>query len=292
MQWHLAVHRPPVRYDLLIASFRGTLAPRGAPLTHPHYWDTPLMGHLYDFARRMQFLADLAPAPWRVPLRFKVHKALRSLEPEIRFLPALVPPRGIAVDAGASRGTYTVILSQLCKHVIAFEPLPECARELRAWASHRNVTVHECALTSDEGTTSLYIPRIAGERVFTRASLVHRDGPHECINVRTTALDAFALDCVGFLKIDIEGAELAMLNGAATTIDRWRPNILIEINPRRSGRIAGHQVFAWLAARGYTPHCMSGTSLRVCGPSIWDTKPDAYNFVFTPTRSTALPVDP
>src|SRR5437868_5966109 len=48
------------------------------------------------------------------------------------------------------------------------------------------------------------------------------------IEVRT--LDQFDLRNVGFVKIDVEGHELAVLEGAARTLARERPNLLIEAN--------------------------------------------------------------
>ena len=50
----------------------------------------------------------------------------------------------------------------------------------------------------------------------------------EHVEVEMRTLDSFALDHVDFMKIDTEGFELYVVNGALETIKRWRPNIVIE----------------------------------------------------------------
>jgi hypothetical protein len=47
-------------------------------------------------------------------------------------------------------------------------------------------------------------------------------------------LDDYALDRVGFIKIDVEGHELAVLKGAEATIRGSMPSLLVEIEERHS----------------------------------------------------------
>ena len=51
-------------------------------------------------------------------------------------------------------------------------------------------------------------------------------------NVSTRRLDSFNLEDVSFIKIDVEGYEEAVLNGAKDTIQKNRPSLLIEIEER------------------------------------------------------------
>jgi hypothetical protein len=52
----------------------------------------------------------------------------------------------------------------------------------------------------------------------------------ETIDVELKTLDQCELKNVGFIKIDVEGHELAVLEGALATLDREHPNLLIESN--------------------------------------------------------------
>jgi hypothetical protein len=52
------------------------------------------------------------------------------------------------------------------------------------------------------------------------------------INVETKRLDDYNLENVGFIKIDVEGHELKVINGAMRTIKRCLPNLIVEIEER------------------------------------------------------------
>ena len=69
--------------------------------------------------------------------------------------------------------------------------------------------------------------------------------------VRASRLDDFALEGVGFVKIDVEGHELAVLQGSRETIARDRPVVVVEIEERFHPDGAWRDVFAWFAVLGY-----------------------------------------
>ena len=68
--------------------------------------------------------------------------------------------------------------------------------------------------------------------------------------VSTDVLDRLALGPVGFMKIDVEGHEMAVLRGARTTLCEHRPRLLIEMERRHTGG-ALTPGFAWLQDLGY-----------------------------------------
>jgi hypothetical protein len=49
------------------------------------------------------------------------------------------------------------------------------------------------------------------------------------VQVRVSTLDAFAFDDVGFIKVDVEGAHMEVIEGGRQTIRRDRPNMVIEL---------------------------------------------------------------
>lgn len=130
-------------------------------------------------------------------------------------------PVGVIVDAGAMLGTHAVAWATAMPHTIhAFEPSDRNARLLRRNTSHLpNVVIHVSGLSDHAHRARLDIdPGNAGH-----AALVGMSGP-----VVVDALDALGFANVIAIKLDVEGHEARVLEGAARTIARDRPILLIE----------------------------------------------------------------
>jgi hypothetical protein len=98
-------------------------------------------------------------------------------------------------------------------------------------------------------------------------------------------LDALDLPKVDFIKVDVEGHELAVLRGAVATLERCMPTLLVEIDPLTLGQDQFATTFEWLTWQRYRPYyCMRG-ELRPCDATVADTHPDVYNFIFLPTHA-------
>lgn len=82
-------------------------------------------------------------------------------------------------------------------------------------------------------------------------------GRHRELAVRTVTLDgwigASQLGRGDVVKIDVEGAEPRVLDGAAELIERWHPHLLLEVEDRHLERFGedSDALFARLAALGY-----------------------------------------
>lgn len=140
-----------------------------------------------------------------------------------------LPADAVCVDVGANLGT---ILEQFVwlapeGHHYAFEPLPELAADL-----HRrfpDVDVHEAVLAAEPGTATFYRALEAHTRsTLERGALRGQDA--EEMRVAVEVLDEVVPDDVrvGFLKIDVEGAELNVLRGAARVLSRDQPIVALE----------------------------------------------------------------
>lgn len=185
---------------------------------------------------------------WREEIYYR-----RYGEIELHLVEFLCDRRRDAIDVGAHEGCYVYWLRRYARHVIAFEPLPVLAEALvnKFGAS---ITVRNLALSREAGKAVLRIPLIDGILVQGCASLspsVNADVPtHRDIEVRTASLDEIYRGDVGFMKIDVEGFEDSVLDGAVKTVDRCRPNLLIEIDERMApGGIA--RVSKWLGRFDY-----------------------------------------
>jgi FkbM family methyltransferase len=153
------------------------------------------------------------------------------------------------IDVGANFGLYSYYLSGLGKSVEAFEPLPGCADSIRAYGS-KQIRVHNVALSSAPGKLRLFTPIIKGVPYPGNSSFTPVKGSHCFCDVPVRSLDEYAFEDVCLLKIDVEGHELEVLKGAAQTMRRERPLILVEIEQRHL-QIPMAEVFAYLFAQGY-----------------------------------------
>ncbi|PZF86791.1 FkbM family methyltransferase [Micromonospora deserti] len=149
------------------------------------------------------------------------------VEPELARLAEFVPCGGTAVDVGAWYGPWTGRLLRRAERVVAVEPTPPLARQLRA--AFPTVQVVEAAISGHVGTASLFLP--AGGAIVGTSSL-EQPGRGSAVEVRRVTLDSLGLTDVRFVKLDIEGHELPALRGAAETVQRDRPVLLIEVEER------------------------------------------------------------
>lgn len=170
---------------------------------------------------------------WRVAYEWRSHR-LRSHEPELRILPALVDAEATALDIGANRALYTTKLRTLVRRVHAFEPVPELAARLRA--AFPDVTVHAIALSDQAGEVRLRLPdgNTSWATIEPGNTLEKARGRLREVDVRTARLDDLELEAIGFIKIDVEGHELAVIAGARATLQRDRPVLLVELEERHT----------------------------------------------------------
>jgi FkbM family methyltransferase len=147
-----------------------------------------------------------------------------------------IPADSTAVDAGAHIG---IVTSQLCRAVgprgtvHAIEPLPANVRRLRELKSDNDLdqlTVWECALSDKDGSAVLQTTGAAGGSAHS--SLTASSYTGATVPVATRALDSIVSHTtrVGFIKIDVEGAESLMLDGAKRIMTSDRPLVFCEFN--------------------------------------------------------------
>lgn len=169
-----------------------------------------------------------------------------------------------AIDVGANVGFFTVMMAHELpgRRVLAVEPTPGALARLHANLARNRVAdrvvVVEGAAAAVSGHFDLSV--IDGrEEYASLGPLVHTaiaGSAHHTIRVPTTPLD----DLVeaqgltpGFLKIDVEGAEASVLQGATRTLAQHRPVVMAELNDpllRQQGSSA-RAVLGLLADAGY-----------------------------------------
>jgi len=150
---------------------------------------------------------------------------------------SLITKGSVVVDIGANVGYYTLLASDLvgdCGTVVAFEPTPANVALLHKSIEangYKNVTVVAMAVSNRSGTAKLLLGRNSECNRITPAD---EDGAS--IRVETVTLDEYFAPFgmrVDLIKIDAEGAEMAILEGARELLAR-NPDLIIltEYNPK------------------------------------------------------------
>lgn len=179
-------------------------------------------------ARLKSKVVDLLPAPVVFRLLPMIY---RRQEPELSRVGEMVPSGRNAIDVGGWLGPWTRELSRRVPHVTCIEPQPDLAAFLHKVVP-ANVTVVEAAVSDAPGRAQLCLPeRRHGANALAslhgdpaRAEIVH--------DVEVIRLDDLDVVDVGFIKIDVEGHERAVIDGASALIRRDRPRLLMEAEQR------------------------------------------------------------
>jgi FkbM family methyltransferase len=137
----------------------------------------------------------------------------------------------IAVDVGCHKGEVLEWMLELAPKGVhwAFEPIPELAAKLRDKFGNQ-VQLHELALSNQQGKSKFQWVRNAP--AYSGLMRRNYDGIEpevEEIWVQTCTLDqVFTGEKLDLIKIDVEGGELQVLQGAVETVARFRPVLVFE----------------------------------------------------------------
>ena len=174
-------------------------------------------------------------------------------------------PKATFVDVGAHIGYYSLKAATMVGpdgHVISIEPNPQTLPALRSniEASHaRGISVWPVACAESESTLEFYAaPRAnTGESSLSKENASQQGPTAASFSVRARPLDAILkeakLDRVDVIKIDVEGAELRVLKGAAQTLADFHPVLIVEMDQSQLKAMGTSvdEVTQFLAAHGY-----------------------------------------
>ena len=190
---------------------------------------------------------------WRVRAAhglYRVATRLHWAEPELLGLGVLVRPGDEVIDVGAALGMYTVPLADLVGRtgrVSSFEPQRRgifTVRLLRVLTGPHHGRVSRIALGPREGSSTIVVPFHNGFPIFGHGHVEEGSGGETGRQHRSHApmstIDAWCrqnrIVGVSFIKVDVEGFEPSVIEGAGATIDRDRPSLLLEIEDRHLAR--------------------------------------------------------
>jgi FkbM family methyltransferase len=160
------------------------------------------------------------------------------VEPEEAEVRRLIAKGDTVLDIGANFGVFTKLFSELVGpqgSVISFEPIPQTFRTLAAGVKRYhldNVRVFNKALSDIVGTVQMFVPQYAdapGDNLY-EASIVSNSQSQNTLTIDSVSIDSLQLPRVDFMKIDVEGHELNVLQGGRRTLEQHHPTLMVEVS--------------------------------------------------------------
>jgi len=209
---------------------------------------------------------------------------LRNLKPNARTI----------IDVGANIGMNTIEYATWAKEVHAFEPTPQTysmlersvklaqtqSNQVKGWYPDNNgfasakvtgkIQTYQKALSSSEGTSEIIIKvDNAGHNYLDNLHLPTRTGQirtrptnPDTEKVELKTLDSYNFKDVDIIKIDVEGHEFDVVQGAEQTILKYKPIVQLEMVEHQPIRFNWNcqQIYDWFYERDYIPTLSTGKS--------------------------------
>jgi FkbM family methyltransferase len=211
---------------------------------------------------------------WRLDLREGIDFAIwlqGYFEPAtVAAYRAILQPGSVVIDIGANIGAHTLPLAQAVGpqgRVVACEPTAEAFSRLRT-----NMAANPTLATRIRPRQAMLLADPTDplpSAVMASWPLAPTGDVHPTIRGRylsttratVTTLDALVaeegLDRVDMVKLDVDGYECDVLDGATETLARFRPKIITEVDPKAAGRHL-EELLARFEVAGYQLHPTKG----------------------------------
>jgi FkbM family methyltransferase len=189
-----------------------------------------------------------------------------------------IRPEWVFLDIGANFGFFSMLVSDVthgAAEVHAFEPLASMAElleEHRRMNGFENIHIHRTAISDSEGEITLVYPS-EENTILGRMLAEGENAEGKFEKAQTIRLDTFVRDHninrVDFIKMDVEGAEPFVLEGGAETIQRFRPMMMIEVNPETLELLGSSaaELFEKIYALGYDTYRIGWTGMHPLRPT-------------------------
>lgn len=206
----------------------------------------------------------------------------RFFEKELFLLEFLVKG-GTAIDVGANKGLYAYGLAKVADRVLCFEANPSLAHKLKQ-AVPTNCEIISKAVSATSGQCFLNIPATdKGTPSVNTATLETVEGSiASTVEVTMVSLDDvytdYGLSDVSFMKVDVEGHEEGVINGAKTLIEKERPTVMLEFNDPADE--PSQRLFTYFADQNYIAMQLAGRTLKAL--PLHPLKLNGRNVLFFP----------
>jgi len=191
-------------------------------------------------------------------------------EPHIvSFLKKELTKDSVFVDIGSNYGWHSLIASSLCKKVYSFEPqkmMYNLQKESILKSKIKNIDVYPIGLGKIDSTANLRSIDYT-ENNINIGDLGIGSGGEE---IKISTLDAMNLESVDIIKLDVQGYERYVLDGAENTINKNRPILIVEVEEFQLSKfnLSSIDIFEKIKSLEYEIYLMDHTypSDHVCVP--------------------------
>ena len=203
----------------------------------------------FKYNKEIEFFFKKYLFPQHLLLKRRIERSIRKKdENEIDLLKKFIIPETDSIDVGVYRGVYSYEMSKYSKIVHSFEPNPVIFKHINDNLKKisKNIVLYNYALSDKNGTLELKVP-IRNKKYdkdnFEEYYLMGRATVHEKnefqdyenFKINSKRIDDINFkNKISFIKIDVEGHEIEVINGAKLTIKRNKPILLVEIEEQHS----------------------------------------------------------
>ena len=181
-----------------------------------------------------------------------------------KILEAL-PTFGTFVDVGANIGIWSYPFQKHFSNVIAYEPSPRNLECL--YKNVDNIIVHEAGL-GDVKTNAHFVD---SEDNCGNAHIVHKEKKHS-YQIEVRRLDDENLEQCNIIKIDVQGYEWPVIQGAKQTIEKFKPWVIFEPNQDIE------EMVRYFHSLNYYPLKCKSKTCWIFAPTSGPNAPDTTHF--------------
>ena len=188
-------------------------------------------------------------------------------QPEVDFLLSMLNDRSVVYDIGGNIGYHCRAFASKAEHVYSFEPNPDNYHLLKLNTNDvSNVTTFPCAVGHEFATCKISTYDLSE---LSNYGAVVSGHDFEGVETVLVPIDAMGLPKPDLIKIDVEGAELAVFLGARQTIAKHQPVIFYEAHETQHFReiydiLSPHPYrFYWVGVNNYNPNNYKNNSNNI-----------------------------
>ena len=199
----------------------------------------------------------------------------RSDEQEINLVKKFIKSGTDSIDVGVYRGVYSYEMSKYSEKVHSFEPNPIIFKYINKNLKKfiKNIHLYNFALSNQNKTINLKIPirnsnsnkEIFEEYYEMGKATIHNENNfenYENFEIQTKKIDELNFDNkISFIKIDVEGHELEVIEGAINTIKRDKPVLLVEIEKQYTKKEVAESI-NFINSLGYKSYFFNKKDLK------------------------------
>lgn len=199
----------------------------------------------------------------------------RNDEQEINLVKKFIKSGTDSIDVGVYRGVYSYEMSKYSEKVHSFEPNPIIFKYINKNLKKfiKNIHLYNFALSNQNKTINLKIPirnsnsnkEIFEEYYEMGKATIHNENNfenYENFEIQTKKIDELSFDNkISFIKIDVEGHELEVIEGAINTIKRDKPVLLVEIEKQYTKKEVAESI-NFINSLGYKSYFFNKKDLK------------------------------